>query len=334
MFKVIKTYCPFCDKEHDLEVVQKEEEVNVKGELIKYKEENYYCSSCDAEFCNGEMEDNNLLKAKDEYRKKHNLLTSDEIRNIREKYCLSQSDLALILGWGEVTITRYETKEIQNENYDKILRRINDNPYELYDCFKMNCNNFSQKKRMKILKKLFSIAPNEEHNNCLLEDTLIKRHFTIDEIYKGNRDISLSRIFAVIKEILKTNKKLYKTKLVKLLWYIDINNYKKTKESITGLSYLHMTYGACPLGLDLILNSKSIEIEENEVDDSVMCLIKKVESDYILKDIELESIREVSNKFKNYTTKEIIEYMHNEKAYLQTIQNELISFEYAKYVTI
>ena len=43
MFKVIKTYCPFCDKEHDLEVVQKEVEVNVKGELIKYKEENYYC---------------------------------------------------------------------------------------------------------------------------------------------------------------------------------------------------------------------------------------------------------------------------------------------------
>ena len=121
MFKVIKTYCPFCDKEHDLEVVKKEEEVNVKGELIKYKEENYYCSSCDVEFCNGEMEGNNLLRAKDEYRKKHNLLTSDEIRNIREKYSLSQSDLALILGWGEVTITRYETKEIQNENYDKII---------------------------------------------------------------------------------------------------------------------------------------------------------------------------------------------------------------------
>lgn len=95
-----------------------------------------------------------------------------------------------------------------------------------------------------------------------------------------------------------------------------------------------MTYGACPLGLDLILNSKSIEIEENEVDDSVMCLIKKVESDYILKDIELESIREVTNKFKNYTTKEIVANIHNEKAYLQTMQNELISFKYAKYVSI
>ena len=52
---------------------------------------------------------------------------------------MSQSDLALILGWGEVTITRYETKEIQNEKYDAVLRKIKDNPYLLYDYFMNGC---------------------------------------------------------------------------------------------------------------------------------------------------------------------------------------------------
>ena len=34
---------------------------------------------------------------------------------------------------------------------------------------------------------------------------------------------------------------------------------------MTGLAYFHMPYGACPLGLDLILDSKSLEVEEIEV---------------------------------------------------------------------
>lgn len=48
------------------------------------------------------------------------LLTSDEIVAIRESYGLSQVDLAKLLGWGEATISRYESKAIQDEAYRKI----------------------------------------------------------------------------------------------------------------------------------------------------------------------------------------------------------------------
>lgn len=329
-----KTYCPFCDKEHNVDIIEREEEILIKSEKIKFIENNYYCKECDAEFCDGEMEDVNLLKARDEYRKVHNLLTSNDIKRIREKYNLSQSDLALILGWGEVTITRYETKEIQNEKYDEVLRNIDSNPYYLYDYYKMNCNVFDQKKQMKILKKLFVVAPNEEHNNMLIEECLIKKHFTIDDKCKGNRNILLNRIFAVVKEILSYKIELYKTKLVKLLWYIDSINYKRSKESITGLAYFHMPYGACPLGLDLILDSKSLEVEEIEVDDSIKCLIKNVKSDYILSDEEIKTIKDVMEKFKDFKSSQLVEYMHNEKAYIETNQNEFISYEYAKYIDI
>ena len=39
---------------------------------------------------------------------------------------------------------------------------------------------------------------------------------------------------------------------------------------------------------------------------------------------------EVIRKFKNYKSSEIAEYMHNEKAYKETKNNQIISFEYAK----
>ena len=332
--KMKKMYCPFCDKEHEIETVEKEAIVKIKGEEVKYIEQNYYCNLCDEKFCDGEMIDNNLLNAKDQYRKNHNLLTSNEIKSIREKYDLSQSALALILGWGEITITRYETKEIQNENYDVILRKISDDPYYLYDCFRLNINKFNQKQQMKISKKIFSIAPNNDQTNKLIQESLIKKHFGLDQEIIGRREISLQRILAVIEAIINSGIELYKTKLAKLLWFIDINHYKKTKQSITGLAYFHMAHGACPLGLDLILDSKNVIINEFEEEDYTKYLIEKVEVDHKLSDIELDSINEVINKFKDLKTKELVDYMHREKAYLDTKPNEFISFSYAKYVQI
>ena len=178
------------------------------------------------------------------------------------------------------------------------------------------------------------VCPNNDQTNKLIEESLIKKHFGLDQEITGRREIYLQRIFAVIRQIINSGIELYKTKLAKLLWFIDINHYKKTRQSITGLAYLHMTHGACPLGLDLILDSKNISINEIEEDDYTKYLIETVESDYILSSEELDSINEVINKFKNLKTKEIVDYMHNERAYLETKNNEFISFSYAKYVQI
>lgn len=326
----MKMYCPYCDREHEISIIEKKSEVDFKGEKIVFNEKNYYCDVCSVDFCDGELEDENLISIKDAYRKEHNLLTSNEIKNIREKYKLSQSDLALILGWGEVTITRYETKEIQNKNYDDVLRQISDNPYLLYDYFKMNMDSFNPKKQAKISKKIFSIVPDPIQTNILIEDMMNKKYFSINEETRGNQKLNINKIIAIINRVLNNCKELYKTKLAKLLWYIDMRNYQESKESMTGLAYYHMSYGACPLGLDLILDSKNITIEEIEIDDSVKYLIKGVESDYTLSEKELKVIDFVTDYFKDYSSSNIVEYMHKEKAYLETQGNEFISYKYAK----
>ena len=329
-----KMYCPFCDKEHNITMKETYSECYIKNEKIEYIEINYYCDNYDEEFADGKLIDQNLQRARDQYRIKHKLLTSFQIKELREKYKLSQSDLSLILGWGEITITRYETKEIQNENYDIVLRSLIDNPYKLYDYFLINKDKFSNKKQLTIVKKIFSVAPNIEETNKYIEESLNKKHFAIKEIDRGKQEIKFDRILAVIKALLDRGIELYKTKLAKLLWYIDIINYKENKQSITGLAYYHMNYGACPLGLDLILDSKSITIEEIEDNEYVKYLIKNVMIDYKLSDDELKTIDIVVNKFYSFTSKDIVKYMHKEKAYLETKTNEFISFEYAKYIDL
>jgi putative zinc finger/helix-turn-helix YgiT family protein len=66
------------------------------------------------------------------YRKKHGLLSADEIRAIRERYGLTQADLARLLRLGGNTVSRWESgRNIQTAAMDMLLRLIRDLPGSL-----------------------------------------------------------------------------------------------------------------------------------------------------------------------------------------------------------
>jgi putative zinc finger/helix-turn-helix YgiT family protein len=66
------------------------------------------------------------------YRKKHGLLSADEIRAIRDHFDLTQADLTRLLHLGANTISRWESgRNVQTEAMDILLRMIRDLPQSL-----------------------------------------------------------------------------------------------------------------------------------------------------------------------------------------------------------
>jgi len=66
------------------------------------------------------------------YRKKHGLLSADEIRGLRERFGLTQSELAHLLHLGANTISRWESgRNVQTEAMEMLLRLIRDLPGSL-----------------------------------------------------------------------------------------------------------------------------------------------------------------------------------------------------------
>jgi len=60
-----------------------------------------------------------------ESRKRRGLLTPREIKEVRERAGLSQSDMAELLGVGDRTYTRWETgRSIQNKSNDNLIRLV------------------------------------------------------------------------------------------------------------------------------------------------------------------------------------------------------------------
>ena len=66
------------------------------------------------------------------YRGKYGLLSADEIRSIRERFGLTQAELARLLRLGGNTISRWEAgRNVQTASMDMLLRIIRDLPGSL-----------------------------------------------------------------------------------------------------------------------------------------------------------------------------------------------------------
>jgi putative zinc finger/helix-turn-helix YgiT family protein len=66
------------------------------------------------------------------YRQKYGLLSADDIRSIRERFGLTQAELARLLRLGANTISRWEAaRNVQTASMDILLRIIRDLPGSL-----------------------------------------------------------------------------------------------------------------------------------------------------------------------------------------------------------
>jgi putative zinc finger/helix-turn-helix YgiT family protein len=328
--------CPICNKTHSLEQRKRLTQSIVKDETIDYEEVYYLCTISgeeENEFVPAGLMDENLLRARDAYRRKKGLLTSNEIADIRSYYGLTQSDFSALLGWGDVTVTRYESKTIQDETYDNIMRMVYENPMFALECIDKHKDRFTSEKYARIRKNI-AIKVEEAGNLYLKKQEIYSRYvnFMEESELNGYKTLDIEKVANVIGYFSLFVDNLYKVKLMKLLWYTDAVFYKRHGRSMTGLVYKHMPLGALPIAYDEIIYLPTIKVIEEMIHDDISYRIypnKEVNiSDFSLE--ELSVLETVAIAFKDYKSKEIVDYMHKEKAYTDTVQNQIIPYSLAE----
>lgn len=337
LLRKIHMNCPLCDQLHEVEERERISTMMIKDEEVTYTEHFYFCVDSDEEeneFETGSMANENLLNARNAYRMKKGLLTSNEIVAIRENYGLSQVDLARLLGWGEATISRYESKSIQDEAYDTMLRLIKDNPLKAFEFLKKNSDKFSKAKlveiRTRIIEKLDSYG-----KEFLTRQTFEGEYANFDEPsdFNGYTLLDIDKLEAMISYIAEGTSNLFKVKLMKMLWYVDAVSFVERGYSMSGMVYRHEAMGALPVGHYSLMNLENLNIQE-EISynyDTMLHVYPVKGMDYsVLSEDEMRILDKVISKFNNYKAKEIVDYMHKEKAYLDTNPGEIIPFSLAK----
>lgn len=337
LIKKVHMNCPLCDETHEVEERKRLTTITLKGEEVSYEERFYFCANIEGdenEFETGSMTNENLLRARNSYRVKHGLLTSDEIVEMRKNYGLSQVDLARLLGWGEATISRYESKAIQDEAYDTMLRLVKDNPLQALEFLKRNADKFYERRRLEIKEKM--VEKLDSYGKEYLTRQAFEgeyANFEEPSDYNGFATLNIDKIEAEISYIAESVSNLFKVKLMKMLWYADALSFKKNGSAMTGMVYRHETMGALPVGHYSLMNLENLNIKEEASYnyDTMLHIYPVPDMDYsILSDEEKEIINSVIKKFKNFKAKEIVEYMHEEAAYTETKTGEIIPFTLAE----
>lgn len=125
---------------------------------------------------------------------------------------------------------------------------------------------------------------------------------------------------------------LYKVKLMKLLWYTGAVYFARFGRAMTGLVYKHIPLGALPIAYDDLVKLPSIRVEEEFINYD-LCYRIVPNKEVSLTDFSLEEqqvLQLIASKFRNMRSREIVEYMHLEKAYTDIEPYQLIPFCLAK----
>lgn len=162
---MIKKYCSTCETTHTYTQKKTRQSFNVKGVQVEAEVVLLTCDSCNQDIYDREVEINNDIAIFDAYKRKRNLLTSSEIKAIRDKYGLSQSSFATLLGFGEKTITRYETGSIQDQSHDLLMSMVSNQAFFRL-VWERHREHLSDKDNAKIALKLYGHrAGTFEYNN-------------------------------------------------------------------------------------------------------------------------------------------------------------------------
>jgi len=138
-------------------------------------------------------------------------------------------------------------------------------------------------------------------------------------------------------------KRLFKTKLMKLLFYSDFVNFRNNTLSITGLKYIKNHYGPTPIKYELLLGElfekyityqvEYVKTSKDSVEEYEF--IKPLEKPTmgIFSQEEINSMEKVLDTFKHLTSEEMTQCSHKEEAWTKPKNKEIISYEYAKGLT-
>lgn len=331
----MKEYCPYCHKDVTYKIVKRKQE-EYRGIKVNIIEEQAVCSLCNNDLFVNDLYNKNLSKLIKAYRDKTDIISPKDIIALREKYNLSQRELTSILGFGKMTINRYENGMLPSKSQSDYIKLLISSNQKFISLVR---EAYSQKRiTAKTYNKVvntdsINISAKEEINDKLRSylDGLFRKE---RDIYNGYQEFNIDKLETIISYIASKVNNLTITSLNKYLWYIDMLSFKTRVIALTGLTYEKDKFGPTIIDkkydmitmLDDYFDRLDIETEYGNTTKIVS------KNNYDIKkisDSELEVIDKVIKKLKNKKVTEISNLSHDELGWKKTKMYEVISFDYA-----
>jgi hypothetical protein len=137
-----KTFCEHCwnEEEYRVETAKNPSTFTKDGISITYQEQKAFCLACNHEVYVPEIMDENLNRIQTQFRKAKNLVSLELVINTPNKYHIGKRPLSLLLGWGELTYSRFIDGALPTRCYSDLIDIIYHNPKIYQNILEKNKN--------------------------------------------------------------------------------------------------------------------------------------------------------------------------------------------------
>ncbi|HJJ09748.1 MAG TPA: DUF4065 domain-containing protein [Clostridiaceae bacterium] len=336
----MRVYCPYCKKEVEYKI-EKRDIKEFRGIEINTYENVAVCKECYQDLYVNEIEEKNNERIYELYREKANIIKPQDIVDLREKYNISQRELTSILGFGKMTINRYERGGVPTKSQSDYIKLLieNDDKFieKVREAYKKN--NINEKTYEKIVSKELNnnVSKKEVQDNIrkYLKFVLNRK----PDIYNGYKVLDIEKIENIISYIASKVKNLTITSLNKYLWYIDMLSFNQRSIAITGLTYQNQKFGPTIIDkkydeISLLDDKYTREDIETENGNTTKIISNENYNLDQISDTERKIIDKIIKILKNKSVTDISKLSHKEEGWKKTKRFERISFEYAMKLNI
>ena len=141
-----KTFCEECRNDVEYTTASVPMTGTIKGKAYHYTGTEARCADCGNLVFVPEISDDNLRSLYNVFREENGIVSLDVICAIPEKYDIGKRPLSLLLGWGELTFSRYCDGDIPTRQYSDILQRIYNEPQFYSELLEANKTNLKSQR--------------------------------------------------------------------------------------------------------------------------------------------------------------------------------------------
>jgi putative zinc finger/helix-turn-helix YgiT family protein len=248
----------------------------IKGTEYTYHEQYAVCNTCGEEVMVPGLSDANEHELDNLYRRNHGLITIDDIYAILKKYNIEKRPLSNLLGFGELTITRYLDGQLPSRRYSDLLLLVLNDENAMREILYKNKSNITEKAFQKSM------------------EAITEREHFLDNKTK-------TELIAMY--VIKSSYEVTNLSLQKLLYYIKVFGFILLKKDVLNESCEAWVHGPVfpdvyekykKFGREVISNEELDICFENLLSSEEMSMI-----DYVLKNFGIYNgsiLREFTHK--------------------------------------
>ena len=327
----MKMFCEECMATVEADVLVETEKTRVRGVDLVVDNAYPVCRQCGSRIADSAYMEANLERAYCAYREAEGIPSPEHLQGLRDAAGWSQRQLALLLGIGLASLQRYEAGSLPSKSHASILKRSQDPSY-------LRC-------------RLREIAPalNERDRNDLSQgiDAVFGGGWDSDAYREavlgfvpsspssltGGASFSEAKLRETLAYLANSVESLYKTKLNKVLFYLDFSMWRDHGRGFTGLRYARATYGPVPDGYEkwmpAFVDGESLWYEESENGGQILRAGREADT-ALFSEEELSQLSLVVRYVNEFPTASALsEASHREDAWLKVGQGDLIDYSYA-----